>query len=52
MRMDFLIGEKHMVNNRIAYGIAKLYGIDTTDMDPEQAWEAIKEKIIIGWVCI
>lgn len=33
-----------MANNRIAYGIAKQYGIDTTDMDPEQVWEAIDEK--------
>lgn len=33
MIMYFLIGEKHMVNNRIAYGIA------TTDMEStQQIW--------------
>lgn len=33
-----------MANNRIAYGLAKKYGIDTTGMSPKEVWEALKDK--------
>ena len=33
-----------MANNRIAYGLAKQYGIDTTGMSPKDVWEALKGK--------
>lgn len=33
-----------MADNRIAYGLAKKYGIDTTGMAPGEVWEALKEK--------
>ena len=33
-----------MANNRIAYGLAKRYGIDTTGKSPKEVWDALKEK--------
>lgn len=33
-----------MADNRLAYGIAKGLGIDTTDMSPKEVWEAIAKK--------
>lgn len=33
-----------MADNRIAYGLAKKYGIDTAGMSPKEVWEALKEK--------
>ena len=33
-----------MANNKIAYGLAKEYGIDTKGMSPKEVWEALKEK--------
>ena len=33
-----------MANNRIAYGLAKQYGIDTTGKSPKEVWEALKDK--------
>lgn len=33
-----------MADNRIAYGLAKKYGIDTKDMSPKEVWEALKNK--------
>lgn len=33
-----------MANNRIAYGLAKKYGIDTKGMTPRQVWDALAEK--------
>lgn len=33
-----------MAENRIAYGLAKKYGIDTTGMSPGEVWEALKKK--------
>lgn len=33
-----------MANNKIAYGIAKSLGIDTTGMSPHQVWQLINEK--------
>ena len=33
-----------MADNRIAYGLAKKYGIDTKGMSPKQVWDALKEK--------
>ena len=33
-----------MANNRIAYGLAKKYGIDTKGMTPRQVWEALSDK--------
>lgn len=33
-----------MADNRIAYGLAKKYGIDTANMSPKQVWEALKKK--------
>ena len=33
-----------MADNRIAYGLAKKYGIDTTGMSPKEVWEALNEK--------
>lgn len=32
------------MDNRIAYGLAKKYGIDTKDMSPKEVWEALKNK--------
>lgn len=33
-----------MADSRIAYGLAKKHGIDTTGMSPQEVWEALKEK--------
>ena len=33
-----------MADNRVAYGLAKKYGIDTTGMTPKQVWDALKDK--------
>lgn len=33
-----------MANNRIAYGLAKEKGIDTTGMSPKEVWKALNEK--------
>lgn len=33
-----------MADNRIAYGLAKKYGIDTKDMSPKEVWDALREK--------
>ena len=33
-----------MANNKVAYGLAKKYGIDTTGMTPKEVWDALKEK--------
>lgn len=33
-----------MADNRIAYGLAKKYGIDTSGMKPKEVWEALKKK--------
>lgn len=33
-----------MADNRIAYGLAKKYGIDTKGMSPGEVWEALKGK--------
>ena len=33
-----------MADNRIAYGLAKKYGIDTKEMSPKEVWEALKGK--------
>ena len=33
-----------MADNRIAYGLAKKYGIDTSGMSPKEVWEALKKK--------
>lgn len=33
-----------MADNRVAYGLAKKHGIDTTGMSPQQVWDALKEK--------
>lgn len=33
-----------MADNRIAYGLAKKYGIDTRGMSPKEVWEALKGK--------
>lgn len=33
-----------MANNKIAYGIAKGLGIDTSSMSPKEVWEAIAKK--------
>lgn len=33
-----------MANNRIAYGLAKKYGIDTKGMTPRQVWNALNKK--------
>ena len=33
-----------MADNRIAYGLAKKYGIDTTGMKPSEVWEALRDK--------
>lgn len=33
-----------MADNRIAYGLAKKYGIDTKGMSPKEVWDALKEK--------
>lgn len=40
----FLIGVRKVAENRIAYGLAKKYGIDTTGMSPGEVWEALKKK--------
>lgn len=31
-----------MADNRIAYGLAKKYGIDTNGMSPKEVWDALK----------
>ena len=31
-----------MADNRIAYGLAKKYGIDTKGMSPKEVWDALK----------
>ena len=33
-----------MADNRIAYGLAKKYGIDTKGLSPKEVWDALKEK--------
>lgn len=33
-----------MADTRIAYGLAKKHGIDTTGMSPKEVWDALKEK--------
>ncbi|MCM1546242.1 MAG: hypothetical protein NC033_04310 [Clostridiales bacterium] len=33
-----------MADSRVAYGLAKKYGIDTSGMSPGEVWEALKEK--------
>lgn len=33
-----------MADNRVAYGLAKKYGTDTTGMSPKEVWEALNEK--------
>ena len=33
-----------MADNRIAYGLAKKYGINTEGMTPKEVWEALKAK--------
>lgn len=33
-----------MADARIAYGLAKEHGIDTTGMTPKEVWDALKEK--------
>lgn len=33
-----------MANNKVAYGIAKGLGIDTSNMSPKEVWEAIAKK--------
>ncbi len=33
-----------MANNKIAYGLAKENGIDTTGMIPKEVWKALKDK--------
>lgn len=33
-----------MADNRVAYGLAKKYGIDTEGMSPKEVWDALKEK--------
>ena len=33
-----------MANNKVAYGLAKKYGIDTTGLTPKEVWDALKEK--------
>ena len=33
-----------MADNRIAYGLAKKYGIDTKGMSPKEVWDALKGK--------
>ena len=33
-----------MADKRIAYGLAKKYGIDTSGMTPKEVWAALKEK--------
>ena len=30
-----------MADNRIAYGLAKKYGIDTKGMSPKEVWDAL-----------
>ena len=32
------------MDNRIAYGLAKRYGIDTSNMSPRKVWQALKKK--------
>ena len=32
-----------MANNRIAYGLAKKFGIDTTGKSPGEVWELLKK---------
>ena len=33
-----------MANNRIAYGLAKQYGINTEGMKPKEVWDALASK--------
>ena len=33
-----------MADSRIAYGLAKRYGIDTKGMTPKEVWDALNEK--------
>ena len=33
-----------MADKRVAYELAKKYGIDTTGMSPKEVWETLKEK--------
>lgn len=33
-----------MADNRVAYGLAKKYGIDTKGMSPKEVWDALKDK--------
>lgn len=33
-----------MADNKVAYGLAKKHGIDTTGMSPKEVWDALKEK--------
>ena len=33
-----------MADNRVAYGLAKRYGIDTTGMSPKEVWEVLRKK--------
>lgn len=35
-----------MANNRVAYGLAKERGIDTSGMSPKEVWDALNEKSI------
>lgn len=36
-----------MADNRVAYGLAKKYGIDTSGMSPKEAWEALKKTGVL-----
>lgn len=33
-----------MADNRVGYGLAKKYGIDTSSMSPKEVWEALRKK--------
>ena len=35
---------KEDASSRLAFGLCKKYGIDTTGMNPKEAWEALREK--------
>lgn len=41
-----------MADNRIAYGLAKRHGIDTTGMSPKEVWKALKEKGVTEKVAV
>lgn len=41
---EYTKGDTIMADNRIAYGLAKKYGIDTRGMSPKEVWEALKGK--------